>query len=688
MGRIVRLVGILGLLALAGLGMTAAAAADLPSPLPVKAPAARTFDWNGVYFGGHFGYATGNSNWTATQAGAPPLAGALDLFNTYNAFNGTGSYFAGLQAGYNWALPSHFVVGIEADVSMPGGPRQISGDQNFSSTAAGLANYSDAVLQTGTLRGRVGYIWNAWLIYGTGGFAWTRDQLSRTQIAGVPAGGSAAPGDIETNLLWRFGWAGGIGAEVALGRNWSANFEYLATGFGHGNVSFPTGGQAFYSDLLMQSARLGLNYHIDGDAKTFLANGPSTLDLDNFNFHAQTTFIDQDAFPFRSPYVGPNSLASNQGRETWDVTFYGGVRLWQGAEFWVNSEIDQGFGLSGTLGVAGFTNGEAYKLGDAYPYARLPRMFIRQTIDLGGDSQKVDAGINQFAGAQTANRLVLTAGKISVVDFFDANRYAHDPRGDFLNWAIIDTGTFDYAADAWGYTYGAVAEWHWGDWTLRGGLFDLSTVPNSTDLDARLSQVQWVGEIERRYKLWDRDGKIAFTGYVTRGRMGSFADAITLAAATGGTVDIAAVRRYQSRGGIGANLEQQISDDLGVFARAGWANGNIEPYEFTDIDRTAAAGLQLNGKRWGRPDDTVGVAGVVNGISSVHQAFLNAGGLGILVGDGMLPHYGAERIVEVYYSLPVYTWRTTFDYQFIDNPGYNRDRGPASVVAIRLHSQF
>src|SRR6202030_1651186 len=142
-------------------------------------------------------------------------------------------------------------------------------------------------------------------------------------------------------------------------------------------------------------------------------------------------------------------------------------------------------------------------------------------------------------------------------------------------------------------------------------------------------------------------------------------DAIALAAVTGGPADIAAVRRYNSRGGLSLNLEQQITDELGVFARAGIANGNIEPYEFTDVDRTVAAGLSLAGKRWGRPDDTFGLAGVVNDISDPHKAFLNAGGLGILVGDGMLPHPGLEEIIETFYSLPVFSWRATFDYQLI-----------------------
>jgi high affinity Mn2+ porin len=125
-----------------------------------------------------------------------------------------------------------------------------------------------------------------------------------------------------------------------------------------------------------------------------------------------------------------------------------------------------------------------------------------------------------------------------------------------------------------------------------------------------------------------------------------------------------------------------------AYSRAGWANGDIEPYEFTDVDRTVAAGLSLSGKQWGRPDDTIGLAGVINGISAVHEAFLNDGGLGILVGDGMLPHPGPEQIIETYYALPVSLVRLTLDYQFIVNPGYNEDRGPVSVVSARVHYQF
>ena len=223
---------------------------------------------------------------------------------------------------------------------------------------------------------------------------------------------------------------------------------------------------------------------------------------------------------------------------------------------------------------------------------------------------------------------------------------------------------------------------------MRGGIFDQSTVPNSSELDTTFQQFQWVGEIERRYELLGQPGKIAITGFLTRGRMGSFADAIALAQATGGPADITAVRQYRSRGGLSLNLEQQITEQLGVFARAGWADGDIEPYDFSDIDRTAAAGLSLAGKQWGRPDDTFRIAGVVNGITKIHEQFLNDGGLGILVGDGMLPHPGPEQIIETNYTLPVSYFKLTLDYQFIVNPGYNEDRGPASVIGARLHSDF
>jgi high affinity Mn2+ porin len=670
--------------------MRPAAAADLSAAMPVKALAAPApFDWTGFYLGGHFGYATGTSNWTATQPGFPAstLTGSLDLFNSYDAFKGTGSYFAGLQAGYNRMLPSHFLVGIEADFSSP---NTIAGSQTFSSVLSGQASYSDTVLQFGTMRGRVGYVFDRWLVYGTGGVAWSYDKLERTQLAGMPVGGSAVVGTTEAALLWRWGWAAGAGVEVPIAPNWSARVEYLVTGFGDRQKSFPTAGQAFSSDLSMQMLRLGVNYQLGSDfsKSDVFTKGVSPLDSANFSLHGQTTLVSQYALPFNAPYAGQNSLAPNAGRETLDIDLYVGFRPWQGAEIWIDPEIDQGFGLSGTFGVAGFPSAEAYKVGQTYPYARVPRAFLRQTIDLGGDTQKVDAGINQFAGTQTADRLVITVGKFSVVDIFDKNKYANDPRGDFLNWTLVNTGAFDYAADAWAFTYGSAIEWYTGQWTLRAGVFDGPVVPNSSDLDPTFGQFQMVGEVERRYELWGQPGKILVTGYLTRARMGNFADAVQLAALTGATPDISAVRTYTSKTGISANLEQQIFPGVGLFARAGYTPGHLEAYAFTDDNATVAGGASISGKFWNRPDDTVGIAGVLNTISKAEEAYLAAGGLTALIGDGALPHPGPEKILEAYYTLPVNTWKLTFDYQFITNPAYNRDRGPVSVVATRLHAQF
>jgi high affinity Mn2+ porin len=216
----------------------------------------------------------------------------------------------------------------------------------------------------------------------------------------------------------------------------------------------------------------------------------------------------------------------------------------------------------------------------------------------------------------------------------------------------------------------------------------LSIVPNSTELDPTFKQFQWIGEIEHRREWWGQPGKFILTGFLSRGRMGTYGDALDLAALSGQTPDTALVRRYASRSGIGASMEQQVWPELGVFARAGWADGDVEPYEFTDVDRTIAAGLSLTGRAWGRPNDTLGLAGIANGISGAHEAYLAAGGLGILVGDGQLPHPGAEKIIEAPYSVPVGSWLATLDYQFVANPGYNRDRGPVSVIGTRLHVQF
>jgi high affinity Mn2+ porin len=591
-------------------------------------------------------------------------------------------------------LPNRLVIGAVADVSFPSFPNSdglaLGGMSTLTAPGFGAETYSDTVLTFGTVRGRIGYAPGNWLVYATGGFAWAYDQLTLTP---------AATGLTDSRLLWRFGGAVGAGIEMPVAPHWTASVEYLFSDFGRTGATFASTGQRFDSDLTVQQLRAGLNYHFDeptpGKAKA-ITKAPAGPEPDVLNFHGQSTFLWQGDPPFRSPYQGPNSLSGRgEGRETFDASLYAGLRLWQGAELWIQPEIDQGFGIGNTHGMAGYTSGEAYKIGDAYPYARLQRTFVRQTINLGGKSEKVEADTSTFAGSQTENRLVLTLGRFAITDIFDKNKYANDPKNDFLNWSLINAGTFDYAGDGWGFTYGAAAEWYQGDWTVRGGIFDLSVSPaggisaNSGDLDPTFQQFQMVGEIEKRYKLWGQDGAIKVTGFLSRGRAGHYSDAIALAAATGGPADITAVRVYDSRPGISVNLQQQITEELGVFARAGWSDGTIEPWDFTDIDRTVSAGLALKGKQWGRADDTFGLAAGVNGISGVHEAFFNAGGLGIVIGDGMLPHPSVEQIVETYYSYALTsTTKLTFDYQFVANPAYNTDRGPVNVFSTRVHWQF
>jgi high affinity Mn2+ porin len=662
--------------------------------MPLKAPpVSQAYDWSGFYVGGHMGYAAGNSDWTANpaQAGLPATSGTLNVFLPLNSFFESGSFLAGVQTGYNYMLSNRVVIGVEADASFPAFPNadglSMSGSSSFNSAVIGPATLGETALSFGTVRGRIGYAPGSWLFYATGGLAWTYDQQTLTRTL---SGSSEAP------LLWRFGWAAGAGVEIPVAPNWSAKAEYLWTGYPTTTVNYPFLGQRISSDFSLQELRLGLNYRFGPSQTSAIAASPFAPLADIVSLHGQATAVDQGYPSFRSPYAGTNSLSGGgQNRETFDLTLFAGVRLWQGAEFWANPEIDQGFGVNNTHGVAGFLSAEAYKLGDTYPYARVQRAFLRQTINLGGDTEKVNDDTNQFAGSRSSDRLVLTVGRFAIVDIFDTNKYANNPKTDFLNWSLVNAGTFDYAGDGWGYTYGAAAEWYQGRWTLRAGVFDLSATPAggvsplAYGLDSTFQQFQMVAEIEERHELWGQPGKLKVTGFLSRGDAGDFSDAIALAQATGLPANINAVRSYTSRPGISVNLEQQVTDTLGVFARAGWADGNIEPWDFTDVDRTISGGISLTGKSWGRPDDTIGVAGVINGISSVHVAFLNAGGLGILVGDGQLTNYGLEKILEAYYSYALApSTRLSLDYQFVSNPGYNADRGPVNAFAARIHWQF
>lgn len=411
---------------------------------------------------------------------------------------------------------------------------------------------------------------------------------------------------------------------------------------------------------------------------------------DTWGIYGQFTGVEQFHPAFTSPYQSTNSLdPQTTGAETTDLTFYAGIRVW-GGELWLNPEIDQGFGLSNTLGVAGFPSGEAYKVGANDPYFRLPRVFYRHVYNLGGEEQILTSSANQLARTQTADNIILTIGKFSATDVFDSNIYAHDPRSDFLNWSVIESGAYDYAADAWGFTEGASVEWTQSRWTLRGGFFALSTTPNSTTIDTTFEQHEWVVELEERHQFGGHPGKVKLLGFINQGNMGSYSDALRIAQQTNSIPDTDLVRRGNSRPGFAINLEQEVLSDLGIFTRASMNDGSKEAYDFTEINQSIAAGLSLHGNHWGRNKDTFGLAAVVNGLSSDAVAYFAAGGKGILIGDGHL-NYGLEKIMETYYSysVPAIDHLTlTLNYQYIVNPAYNQDRGVVNILGIRLHTEF
>lgn len=381
-------------------------------------------------------------------------------------------------------------------------------------------------------------------------------------------------------------------------------------------------------------------------------------------------------------------LPTAQRESTNDATFFIGLRLADSTELYINPEIDQGFGLSDAKGIAGYTSGTAYKLGQAKPYGKLQRAFVRHTINLGGEMQALDSEANQLSGKRTSDNVIVTLGKFSVVDIFDNNRYAHDPRGDFLNWSVLDSGAFDYAADAWGFTFGAAVEWNQGNWTWRNGIFNLSTEPGGTKFGFDFKQFELVTELERRHQIGDRLGAIKLLAFVNHGYMASYRDALQWGQANSQTPDVAAVRKRGSMPGAALIVEQELTPTLGMFVRASANSGKKETFDFTEITRSLVLGLSQNGADWGRAQDTVGLAVVRNHLSWDGQRYFAAGGQGILIGEGYMP-YKAEGIIESYYQWQVNKWMTlALNYQRVSSPGYNRERGPVNVGGLRLHAEF
>jgi high affinity Mn2+ porin len=698
-----------------------AVGSDDKAPVTIK-----PYDWTGFYLGGHLGYGFGSSN-----VSTPGLSTSLSLDQSYNNFDETGNRIGGFQGGYNYLLPNRFLVGVETDATFPVFPNlqniSLGGTRTFTSPTFGPETYSDTMNASGTVRLRLGYAPGNWLFYATGGLAWLED----TQYLKVVATGAT-----QSPNQFRLGFAAGAGVEFPLIPHWTARLEYLYTGYGtstqtFGRESLAGGTQSIRSDWHLQQVRLGLNYQFGGNPFSALLSaeqtekaspgeiggesggGPATPAPDlpapsalpwispaNISLHGQATLLVQGYPGFRSPYElsGFSLPGGGQIRQTFDATLFAGLRLWPGGELWINPEIDQGFGLENTHGVASFTSATAYKLGSASPYIRLQRYFFRQTINLGGETEDVESDINQFAGSRTSNYLVLTVGRLYPVDIFDTNKYANDPRNDFLSWGAVNNNAYDFGSDAWSTSYCVAAELYQGPWTFRFMLSLASAVPAgggssgpSYGLPPDFRNFQYTGEIEYRYALCGQPGTIKLGAWDIRGDAGTYSDAFRYAARTGLDISdaLAAVRAYRNRPGVYLNWAQQVTDTLGVFARASLANGNVEPWDNTDADRAGELGVSVNGKGWDRPNDTFGLVGVLSGLSARHAEYFADGGVGIVIGDGKLPVYGLEQEIETYYKFTITAnLAISIDYEFYRNPAYNTQRGPVNVFAGRIHLTF
>ena len=422
---------------------------------------------------------------------------------------------------------------------------------------------------------------------------------------------------------------------------------------------------------------------------TIIAAAQDTAKNQRFNLHFQQTVIMQYKPSFTAPYTGQNSLIPNAETQTsLTSTLFGGARLWKGAEAYLNPELSGGSGLSKTLGIAGFPNGETFRVGAAEPKIYLARLYLTQYFNFGDEKEYIDDDVNQLAGMRSKRYLKITAGKFGMADFFDGNEFSHDARSQFMNWSLMDNAAWDYPANTRGYVIGAVADLGQPDWNLRFGFTMTTTTANGATWDEHLSHANTQTlEYERRYTLNGQKGTLRLLGFRNNGKMGVYRAAINQSPAA---PDVDATQAYgRHKYGFGVSADQYLSNDLGVFAKASYNDGKTETWAFTEIDRSLSLGAVLKGTSWNRKDDELGLAFVGNGISKDHQDYLAAGGYGFIIGDGQL-NYSPELIAEVYYKINAYQHKLWIspDYQFIANPAYNRDRGPVNVLSIRAHVEF
>ncbi len=450
--------------------------------------------------------------------------------------------------------------------------------------------------------------------------------------------------------------------------------------------------------LIILGASLTLSISGFGQNNTSLSAGESAdtdttakpiCKVEKLGYHFQTTVISQRHLDFSAPYSSTNSLqTSEKQRLSVTSTLYMGCRLWKNAEIYFNPELSGGQGLSQTRGIAGFTNGETFRIGEAQPVVSLSRIFIRQHIPIGASTDVVEDGQNQLAGKLPTERVTITFGKYSVTDIFDINSYSHDPRTQFMNWSLMSGGAWDYPANTRGYTYGLTAELIKKNWSIKGAVTMTPETANGPYMDMNIGNAHSETlEFDKNVNINNKKGVVRLIGFYTQGNMGNYADAIKNRIYS---FDIVSTRSYaHSKGGFVVNAEQELGKYVGWFGRLSWNDGKNETWAFTEIDQSFHTGLHVDGAILKLKQSSAGVAVVVNGLSDDHKKYLQSGGYGFMLGDGKL-NYGYECIGELYVN---YLFRAGFwisgDYQAVLNPGYNQDRGPlVHVFALRGHLEI
>ncbi len=432
---------------------------------------------------------------------------------------------------------------------------------------------------------------------------------------------------------------------------------------------------------------------------------PETPTLTNFTHprdsrywvSGQANIIYQGRLPFHSMYEGQNSFRNSAEYKTSMVgTLYTALRptrsIRYNTDLILDFETAAGRGLGQALGLAGFTNLDVVRNPNLGSVPYVARYGIHQVIGLTDDTTEQQAGPFTPAPKVPVRRIELRVGKMTLPDFFDVSSVGSDSHLQFMNWTVDNNGAWDYAADTRGYTVGGMAEYDDRAWSIRYGLFAMPVVANGIDMDWALSRAHAQnGELEMRHSLIRRrKGVERLLFYANRAHMGTYREAVdAYLAGVNSTPTITLHKHFGAlKYGFGYNTEQELTAHLRVFGRFGWNEGQHESFAYTEVDETVEAGADYSGARWHRPADRAAIAVVSNAIKRDHQNYLRLGGLGFLLGDGKL-NYGRENIVESYYTW--HAWRGLFysvDVQHIDNPGYNRDRGPTWVGSVRAHVDF